>query len=334
MRSVAGLCCLALVVGVAPSVVFAEQAARSSSQPQREGTRAERAVPPDERSASGRWRRVGGTVERVKRVSLRGVEGDHLVALITGDEGQRLVVDLGPSAAYREAPIMSGDRLTVRGPLAWVSGRKVLFAQQVNVNGERIHVARERAIDGRQLDRRVQRGEETPISGRIERSRELRLHGIDRRHVVVQLKTDDGRQLLADLGSPQDVQPLALGEGRSITVQGLTIRVSGKPLVLARYVTADGKRVGIDRDVQSILSAKQAGRAKEQTITGRTVLLGQLLKTDDDGLYLLRDSSGRETYLAVTPDIERRGFRVGDQIKAEVDPAGQILSMEKAEPPQ
>ncbi|HEU4685340.1 MAG TPA: hypothetical protein VFS39_12625 [Nitrospira sp.] len=222
------------------------------------------------------WRQLRGTVKRLKRVSLKGAEGEHLVALVAGNGGRRMVVDLGPASAFRETPVMTGDRIAVRGPFAWVSDRKVLFAQRVHVNGETIQVTRERNVDRRQLDRRIRQPGETPVTGQIEESKELRLRGVNRRHVVVRLKTDDGRHMLADLGTPQDIAALSLESGRSITVEGPTISVNGKPLVLARHVIADGKRAEVDRDIGTVPPSTAGGRAEGLTEGDRTPPSGRL----------------------------------------------------------
>ncbi|HJT20487.1 MAG TPA: hypothetical protein VJ746_08450 [Nitrospira sp.] len=250
-------------------------------RPQAGPPQAEQQVGRDQPNSTQQGRRqLHGTVKRVKRVALRGAEGDHLVALIAGNAGRRMVVDLGPASNYRETPVMTGDRIAAMGPFAWISDRKVLFAQQVRVNGETVKVVRERGLDRRQLDRRTIQPNEAPLTGQIQQSKELRLRGIDRRHMVVRLKTDDGRQVLADLGSPKDIAQFSLESGRSITVQGPVILVSGKPLILARRITVDGKRAEIDRDVNSLLpsaAARESDRAAmDRTGSGKQPMQGDL----------------------------------------------------------
>ena len=297
------------------------QAARGSSEASRAG-----------------WKQLRGEVERVKRVALRGAEGEHLVALVTGGAGRRMIVDLGPPQQYRNIPITGGDQIAVRGPIGWISDRKVLMAQRVHVNGQTVRVARDRAIDARQLERRPGEANDAPVTGEIQQAHALRLHGVDTRHMVVRLKTEDGRQILADLGTPADLSGVALDQGRSITVQGPTIRVSGKPLILAHHLTAEGKRVEIDREVRSVMPAMLPGverpgepgrqAARQQPISGDILVRGEVFKTDADGFYVVRDEAGRETYLIVPPEVQSKNLKVGDRITAHVKPDGTVTSLD------
>lgn len=265
-------CRLVLAGAAVTAILFAgysamaEQSVRPSSEPEAEGSKAQQQtgsshMRSDADVSRRGWKHIRGEVERVKRVALRGgPEGDHhLVALVTGGMGHRMIVDLGPARQYRSVPVMSGEEIAVHGPIGWISDRKVLLAQRVSINGEKIKVTRDRSIDPRQLDRRAAQGEDRSVTGQIEHAKELRLRGIERQHLVVRLKTQEGRQILADLGSPQDLTRVSLEAGRSITVEGPAIHVSGKPLILARQVTAEGKTVQIDRDIRSVMPAMLPG---------------------------------------------------------------------------
>jgi hypothetical protein len=339
----------AIWAGVAAGVLLAGTAALAdqqvppSSQPHVEGTQArERAASPaaDSEQTRGGWKHVRGGVERVKRVALRGgPDGDHLVALVTGGMGRRMIVDLGPAAQYRDVPVMTGDEIVVRGPISWVGDRKVLMAQRAFINGETVKIKRDRAMDPRQLDRRDAQSADTTATGQIEQAQPLRLRGLDRQHMVARVKTQDGRTVLADLGAPQDLDRIPLEQGRSITVTGPTVQVSGKPLILAKQVSADGATVRIDRDIRSVMPAMAPGSpsaaarqpAGEQSIRGEVIVRGELYRADRDGFYVVRDEAGQETYLVVTPEVEKKGLRVGDRVTAQVKPDGTVLALEKQE---
>ena len=118
------------------------------------------------------------------------------------------------------------------------------------------------------------------------------------------------------------------------------IQVSGKPLILAKHVTADGKRVDIDRDIRSVMPAmhrEQRGAERDQqasaepskqAVSGQIVVKGEILKVDRDGVYVVRDESGKETML-VTPEVEGKGLHIGDRVTAQVQPDGTVLSLDK-----
>lgn len=324
--------------------VSAAETAGPSAKPETEGTRAEqrseRGGGTGVQASRGDWKSIRGYVDRVKRVALHGVQGEHLVALVTDGAGRRMIVDLGPTQQYRGAPVLTGDDITVRGPIAWISDRKVLVAQRASVNGQMIKIRRDRAIDQRQLDRHARADDDLQVTGRIEQAKELRLRGLDRQHLVVRLKAQDDRQMLADLGLPNDLKDVALEEGRTVTVEGPAIRVNGKLLILARHVTAQGKTVQIDRDVRSVMPAmfpggppaskeRQAAAqspARPQESGGEIVVRGEVFKAERDGFYVVRDESGKETRLMVTPELEK-GLRVGDRVTAQVKPDGTVVSL-------
>ncbi|ALA58992.1 hypothetical protein [Nitrospira moscoviensis] len=327
------------------SAALAEQQVRPSSEPEVQGAQArEQARSPDtapgpEQTRSG-WKNLRGDVERVKRVALRGgPEGEHLVALVAGGMGRRMVVDLGLAKQYRDVPVMTGDEIVVRGPISWISDRKVLMAQRAFINGEMVKVKRDRTMDPRQLDRGDARGTDTAVTGQIEHAQPLRLRGVDRQHMVARVKTQDGRTILTDLGAPQDLDRIPLEPGRSLTVTGPTIQVNGKPLILARQVSADGATVRIDRDIRSVMPVMAPGpppaaaqqQAGEQAIQGEVIVRGELYRADRDGFYVVRDEAGQETYLVVTPEVEKKGLRIGDRVTAQVKPDGTVLALERQE---
>lgn len=333
---------LAAVLAAGQSAM-ADQWVRPSSEPEVQGTKAEQQPGGSEfRSRDGTrrgWRNVRGDIERIKRVALRGgPEGDHLVALVNDRMGHRMIVDLGPAKQYREAPLFTGDQIAVRGPIAWISDRKVLLAQRASIDGRMVNISRDRTVDARQLDRSAS-GQQSAVTGRIERAKELRLRGVDRQHVVVRLKTDEGRVMLADLGTPQDLSRVSLDEGCAISVEGPIIQVNGKPLILAKHLTADGKTVQIDRDTRSVMPALYPGESpgrqdqrasadSPQAVSGEIVVRGEVFKADRDG-FVVRDESGKDTYLMITPDVERQGLQIGDRVTAQVKPDGTVVSLNK-----
>jgi hypothetical protein len=78
-----------------------------------------------------------GKVIRTKQVDVRGTPGKHLVVLLETDRGNRMPIDLGPTANLKEARLSSGDRLMVKGFLVNVGDKRTVIAEEVAVMGQK-----------------------------------------------------------------------------------------------------------------------------------------------------------------------------------------------------
>ncbi|WP_447978293.1 hypothetical protein [Candidatus Nitrospira bockiana] len=285
--------------------------------------------PRDRRGMQRRdWKQVSGEIERLKKVSVRGSRTEHLVALIRTEPGFPVFADLGPSHALKEWELRTGDEIAVRGPVGRVSGRRVLFAQQMRIYGETVSIAR----GGQVGDARGPRARVREVQGQVEAAKELKLRGSERKHLVARIKTDEGTRMAVDLGDRHDLQGLSIKDGQEIAAKGPVIRLGDKPLLVAQEVTADGKTAQIDRKKKSMMIAetgKPGGeRGQPETIQGEVVVKGEVLKIDRDGFYVIKDPSGREVHLMVSEDMNR-GFQVGDEIQAQVRDDGRVTRIEK-----
>src|SRR5262245_12199149 len=53
---------------------------------------------------------------RTKQVDVRDSTAKFLAVLLETSDGQRQIVDLGPTANFKTTPIYAGDQIAVRGP--------------------------------------------------------------------------------------------------------------------------------------------------------------------------------------------------------------------------
>ena len=278
-------------------------------------------------SSHSRWAQISGEIERIKKVDLRGARQEHLAAVLTTERGRRIIADLGPSKDLRDLELRSGDWITVRGPVVRVNDRRVLFAQQIQADGQTIRIKRQESSQQSQPTRH----ESQQVSGQVQDVKELKVKGMEKKHQVVRLKTQDGRQIIADLGAKKELRDLSIKSGQQLTVQGPMFRVSGKPFLIAEQVSTDGRTAKIDRQFMSAMPGSQDRTAKRgtQSISGEVIVKGEVLRLDRDGFYVVRDPSGREVHFLVAENMNR-GFSVGDQIEAQVKPDGSVTSISKS----
>ena len=64
---------------------------------------------------------------------------------------------------------------------------------------------------------------------------------------VVLLQTDQGRQIVVDLGPAQALQGVSLQQGAQLDASGQWIRIGDRPVLWANQVTVDGKTMQIKR---------------------------------------------------------------------------------------
>ncbi|MES4785068.1 MAG: hypothetical protein C4294_03815 [Nitrospiraceae bacterium] len=265
---------------------------------------------------------------------MRGTKAEHLVVLISTEEGRRIIADLGPTKNLKDVQIATGDQISVMGPVVRISDRRILLAKKLRADGQTIRIRRE-VPSMRERGRELQLMQAKQVTGQIEKVAQLKVRGTDKKHTVVRLKTDEGRRIIADLGNPKDLRDIQVKSGQQMTLQGPMIHLSGKPVIIAEQISTDSMTAQIDRQFISALSAvcpdcPQAARGQggTQTVRGEVLVSGEVLRVDRDGFYIVKDPSGREVHLLVSEEMNR-GFQPGDQIKAQVRPDGQVTSIQK-----
>lgn len=275
------------------------------------------------------WKQVTGEIERVKKVVVRGTGQEHLAVLLTTTQGRRVVADLGPAERFRDVKLRAGDLISARGPVARVNDRRVIFAREINVDGDTMRIQR-------RMPAQLARQSTKAVNGKIAIMKELKVKGGDENHQVVRILTKEGKQIIADLGEKASLKDMNLAHGQEISVEGPMVRLSGKPFVLAQKVTTQGKTVRIEREFLSAMPASRQGQGGgvrseggSREVSGEVVVRGEVLNIDRDGFYIVRDPSGQEVHLLVAEDLNH-GLHVGDRIQAQVRPDGSVTSISKS----
>jgi hypothetical protein len=213
---------------------------------------------------------IAGQVLRTKQVDVRGSDEKFLVALLDTGDGQRQIVDLGPTANFKAAPIYTGDQIAVRGPRVTLGKLDVVLATQTSVAGETVFIKRVApaaaaavavAPTGYPVVEQV-----TKLEGRIQHLRTARLLGTRQEHLVAEVVTRGGRAIVVDLGPPQALWRADIKQGEWITIQGQEMNVNNRPVMLALEINKNGVPHLIDRHlVRNEVAAAETPPVVERT---------------------------------------------------------------------
>ena len=190
----------------------------------------------------GKTEELRGTVMRTKRVDWRGADRREYVALVKPQSGEPVVVDLGPTINLRDAGVQSGRPITVRGTYRQMGDTRVMFADRVTTAEASNLAIRRGRSDGT---------ESRTVTGTVGGTRQVGLRDGSDKNFVILIKTPEGRQEVADLGSARRARDYDLQEGDKVTVKGRVFEVQGRPVLIVTEVTANGETRRVDRPVRS-----------------------------------------------------------------------------------
>lgn len=71
------------------------------------------------------------------------------------------------------------------------------------------------------------------VNGRLVGLREVKLRGEKQPHVLAKLQTRDGRTVVVDLGTRQDVRGMRFARNQELSAMGPAGRINGKPVIVA-----------------------------------------------------------------------------------------------------
>jgi hypothetical protein len=200
---------------------------------------------------------LAGQVLRTKQVDLRGTNEKVLVALVDAGDGQRQIVDLGPTLNYKAAPVYTGDQIAVRGPRVALGKANVLVATEATIGSNAVAIKRvapaaatttvvtaAAAPSGYVVGEKIFK-----VDGRIEHLRRARLLGSNVEHIIAEVVTRNARAVVVDLGPPAAIWKADIKQGEWITIQGQQMDVNNRPVFLALEINKNGVPYLIDRQL-------------------------------------------------------------------------------------
>lgn len=88
------------------------------------------------------FKKVTGTVKRMKHVELRGQGRENLVVQLRTKNGERTLVDLGDAEELEDIDIQKGDRISAWGRSVNIGDKHVFMAHKLRANGESFDIER------------------------------------------------------------------------------------------------------------------------------------------------------------------------------------------------
>ena len=98
----------------------------------------------------GNWQKVSGFVKKMRKYDVGNGEEQNLVVQIQTDQGRHQTIDLGNAEDLEDFEIDRGDRITAWGKIRKISGREVLLAKKLRINGEKVTINRPAFSQSRQ----------------------------------------------------------------------------------------------------------------------------------------------------------------------------------------
>jgi sporulation protein YlmC with PRC-barrel domain len=172
-----------------------------------------------------------------------------------------------------------------------------------------------------------QQAAQQQVAGQVKRTKNVEVRTLDpkgqaKQNRVVLLQTDQGRQVVVDLGPSPALQGVSLQQGTQLNASGQWIRIGDRPVLWATQVTVDGETIQIKRPRrgQSRQITGQIMRTKQVEIRGTDLTNQVVLLQTDRGRQIVADlgpmTNLRGIRLKSGAEIEVRGrpARVGDQL--------------------
>jgi uncharacterized cupredoxin-like copper-binding protein len=229
---------------------YGELQGREQAYPYDQSQRSGQDLGPEEQT--GQIQHLRGKLTRTNRVQLPGMNEELLFGLAQTNQGKLVSLYLGPVAELKDVQVNRGDEIDVRGPILEVHGQPILLAQQLRIHGQTIPIAqraREEMIAASQY-----------INGRIITTRTIRIPGVNEPLRIAQVRTSDGRSIIAELGPQPRLEGLTLNRGDDIDIRGRAFRVANYRILLAERIRAHGETVTVGEGSRFNASTRRPGQ--------------------------------------------------------------------------
>lgn len=201
-----------------------------------------------------------GTVNilRLKKVPIRNSDLNHSVALVRTDDGHQGVIDLGPADDLQELQLKSGQQIDVRGKSVRVGDRHVLMASRITSQGDALQI--DRSQQPRERTRRVvmrsdlrdksqqRQSRRAAVRGKVEQTKRVEVRDLGVDHLVVLVRTDNGKVRIVDLGPVDNLNRVRFARGDTIVADGNVVAVGDRQVLMARRVGSEDQQQDIQRD--------------------------------------------------------------------------------------
>lgn len=289
---------VSLVIGVLPSYSGQHSGRQTSEQSDQQ------AQSPQSQSRYQEdqgWQKVSGFIRKMRKFDVGNGEQQNMVVQIQTDKGRHQTIDLGNVEELEDLDIRRGDRITAWGKTKTISGRQLLMAKTLKIDGEKIRIDRpEMSQQSRQRTR--QQEQDTARQGREDEGQSLKtirgevvgagqVVAYDRKGRVMEIERDayylieepDGRRAHLLVGEQLDpwlnvgdsVEATVAPDGHVVTIaSGAGISDERSEMQSGRSERDQGNRQdqssrqpqsGQERSQDQLSRQQQSGQEKEQT---------------------------------------------------------------------
>lgn len=105
----------------------------------------------------------------------------------------------------------------------------------------------------------------TTLTGEIEDLKQVRLSGMQQRHIIARIETEDGQLQAVDLGPRNQVNPLRLQTGDWISVRGMQGSINRNKMLMAMQIRTDDQEIRVTRP-QGDEELRFAGKVRETSV--------------------------------------------------------------------
>ncbi len=162
----------------------------------------------------------------------------RLLAEIQTDTGNFIRTDLGPRENVDFLDLARGDLITATGRMRWEGNEPILLASQFNAHGQTLFV--------QSAPRLVGAAEPTTpaqmFRGQILNKHSERVPGFKDKHELVDLRLDDGRVMVVDLGAKKNFKGIDLDKNDYIAIWAQEGTVFDRPALIAFELQKEGRR--------------------------------------------------------------------------------------------
>lgn len=291
--------------------------------------------------------RARGTVGGFREARIDGEE-EHTLMLIELDDGDTVLVDLGPQADLQDVDLQQADRVVVTGRPDRLQGQPLLVAERIAREEEQDRQARifrrdlqddqawraEQLVPGRhtmygthkyrttikahteealQEAGKTRAGQVEPaggvsIDGTIDSFRKAPVDG-GREHTLMKVTLEDGQSFIVDLGPQADPAELGLEQDDQVTIKGRWDEVEGRRVLRAQMIkVAPGQQQQAQQQPAQQQETRQ-GRAAAGDRPGEQRIAGTVAKVEQADIQGQGDR-----------DVLRIELEEGEQVLVALEP--------------
>ena len=295
---------LGVPIAIASMFAIAQPASADNEQSSKSSSTAKR---------SSEMQQLTGEVIGKKQVNVPEQYHNASVVMIRTEDGRRALVDLGSAVdpQLRRVNIDIGDKISARGQVIPMGIHQVMVAEQLSAEGQSIRIdrraQRQASQDSRRSQQQVSRTRQ--VTGTIMAMKQYYVEGIDKPLTLVQLRTDEGRSAIVNLGWEENprLREADVRLGERIAARGNVVRMGNTAVLAANQLRSDGQTYQLDPQQAQKFDQARSGQRHQSEQREQSAQAGRQQSQDQTAT---QNRSDRE-WETIRPDISSRDSSLG-----------------------